>query len=108
MKRVIYMMDGIGSPADTSTGHGEVPSVKMNVIKPANETETISIPRKKVKLPDSPISAIRWLPDEPDGCINLMDGIESQTDMSSGHLDMPSVKTETIKPEIKVGNIRMG
>ena len=43
-KHAVYEMDGVRSHADMSTGQMDTPSIKMNVIKPGNKLETISIP----------------------------------------------------------------
>ena len=44
VKCAIYETDGVGSHTDTSTGQTDAPSIKMNAIKPANESETVRLP----------------------------------------------------------------
>lgn len=39
-KHIIYVTDGIGSPTDMSTGHGEIPSIKSDALTTENKTET--------------------------------------------------------------------
>ena len=41
-KRVIHEVDDIGSQTDVSTGHSDMPSIKMDSDIPANETGIIS------------------------------------------------------------------
>ena len=55
VKHVVVEMDGIGSHVDTSNGHGEVQSVKMDMLMPTNAPVNDSIPQKKGKLPDLPM-----------------------------------------------------
>ena len=43
-KHVIEVSDGIGSHADTSSGHGNVLSVETHAIKPENKMANVSIP----------------------------------------------------------------
>ena len=83
VRRVVCVMDGIGSPADTSTGHGEVPSVEMDTSRSANTLEIISIPQNKEKPPDLPVEAAWQHPHEPDGCRNFADTLNVHTDMHS-------------------------
>ena len=54
-KHVIYMTDGVGSPTDMLTGHGEIPCIGMDTYNTENEAEIISIPQKQMKSPDSPM-----------------------------------------------------
>ena len=86
-KRAIFETDGIRSHADMSTGHREAPSIESNTIKPVKAMEIIRTPRKKQKPPDSPISAPKWLPDEPGG-------LRNQTDASSICMDAYTIGNE--------------
>jgi len=45
-KHVIDVTVGVGSHADASNGHTDVPSVQMNALTTANAPETVSIPPK--------------------------------------------------------------
>ena len=46
--------DGVGSPTDTLTGHGDAPSIETDTLMPPDKLENVSIPQKKEKLPDLP------------------------------------------------------
>ena len=98
-KHVIEVMDGVESHADTSTGHGDTPSVETDMIKPANETKTISIPRKKVKPPDLPVVAATCAPEVSNGDRDLAEGL-------TVHSDTYSIETETEKTENEMAIIR--
>ena len=52
---------------DVLSGQMDTPSIETHMINPTNAPENIRIPQKKIKPPDSPISAIRRIPDEPNG-----------------------------------------
>jgi len=67
-KHVVNATDGIGIHMDTSNGHTDVSSVQIDALTTANATETVSIPRKQWKLPNSPIEVARGCPEEPNGC----------------------------------------
>ena len=77
-KHPVYEMDGARNHVDVLTGQKDTPSVKTDTIKPANETETISIPRKRVKPPDLPVEVTICTPAE-------LDGLGDRTDTSSIH-----------------------
>ena len=53
-KCLVKETDGVGCHMDASTGQTDAPSVETNAIKPENDPETISIPRKKVKPQNPP------------------------------------------------------
>ena len=72
-KHLVKEMDGVGNHADVSIGHGDVPSVNTDVIKPTDTPQIVSIPRKKNKPPDIPDSAGKWPPDEPNSLGDRMD-----------------------------------
>ena len=76
------------------TGHGDVPNVNMYAIKPENEMQIISIPRKREKPPDLPVEAARCIPEESDG-------LGDRTDMSSARTDIYSAGNETETSEIE-------
>ena len=80
--------DGIGSHTDVPSRHSDMSSIETDANRSANMTENISIPRKRVKLPDPPISAVKQLPDQPNG-------LSDQTDTSSMQTDMHSTENET-------------
>ena len=82
-RRVVCVTDGVGSPTDTSTGHGEVPSVEMDMSRSANAPEIVSIPRNKEKPPDLPVEAAWQHPHKPDGCRNFADTSNVHTDAHS-------------------------
>ena len=86
-KCAVFETDGIRSHADMSTRHREAPSIESNTIKPVKAMEIIRTPRKKQKPPDSPISAPKWLPDEPGG-------LRNQTDASSICMDAYTIGNE--------------
>ena len=99
VKRDIRKTDGIGSHTDVLNGLTDTPSVNMDVIKPANKPENISILQKKDKPPDLPSRSTRGHPDEPDGCRN-------PADMSSICTDMHSVGVGTETAEKEAENVR--
>ena len=87
-KCVVHAMDGVGSQTDASSGHGDVPSVEMDVLIPTNVPGIVRIPRKKKKPPNSPMEAARPCSDEPDGCRDHAEG-------SSARMHGHSVGNET-------------
>ena len=101
VKCSIWETDGVESQTDILSGHPDTPSVKTNPTKPTNETANVRLPRKKVKPPDSPISATRRAPDEPNSDGDLTEGL-------TVHMDGHSIETETEMAENRRGNIRMG
>ena len=104
VKRVIEVMDGIGSHVDMLSGHRNILSVKTHAIKPENETANIRLPCKKVKPPDIPIGPARVAPNEPDGCGNLADTSSVYTDVHSiGNKSETSVNETDIVRTHQVG-----
>ena len=99
VKHIIEVMDGVKSHADMLTGHGDTPSIETGMIKPANETKIISIPRKKVKPPDLPVVAATCTPEVLNGDGDLADGL-------TVHMDAYSIEMETEKAENKTAIIR--
>ena len=95
----VYETDGARNHADASTGQKDTPSIEMDTIKPANEMETISIPRKRVKPPDLPVEVTICTPVE-------LDGLGDRMDMSSVCMDMHSVGVGTEMAEKEAENIR--
>jgi len=87
-KYIVNTTDGIGSHADMSTEHGDVPRVNMDVAMTANEPETISIPQKQQKPPESSSQATRQTPNVPNTC-------RSHTDVLSMYMDMQSIAHQT-------------
>ena len=53
-KHLVYEMDGARTHMGTLTGQTDAPSIEMNMNKPANAPDIVSIPRKKAKPPDLP------------------------------------------------------
>ena len=99
VKRVVDMRDGIGSQSDVSSGHWDVPSIEMDVMTPVNVTETVSIPRKHAKPPDSPIGTTRRAPDELNSC-------GRHADASSGCTDAHSIETDRQMAANDMRNVR--
>ena len=98
-KHLVNETDGTGIHADRSTGQMDTPSVETNVIKPANKSETVRLPRKKRKPPDLPVEAARCTP-------GGSDGLRDHADASSVYMDMHSIgdKTETAGNQVR--NVR--
>ena len=100
----ITEMDGVETHAEALTGHGDVLNVNMYAIKPENEMQIVSIPRKREKPPDLPVEAARCAPEESDG-------LGDQMDTSSARTDIHSAGNETEMSEIEmkiVSNCRNG
>jgi hypothetical protein len=97
--RAVDETDGIGSHADASTRHEDAHSVKTDALKPANATEIVSTHLIELKRPNSPVG------DAKRG-VDVMDGLASHMDTSSGRMDAPSARTYAITPTDEVGNIR--
>ena len=66
-KRVMCEMDGLGSHADMSDGHLDIPSIETNALIPIIAPETVSTCPTEVKLPDIPDSTANWTLNESDG-----------------------------------------
>jgi len=94
-KRVIDATVGVGSHADASNGHTDVPSVQTNALTTANAKETVSTPRKRPKPPDSPSRSAKWTPDEPDGCGSHADASSVRTDAHCGGNETETAANET-------------
>ena len=94
-KRVIDATVGVGSHADASNGHMDVPSIQTNALTTANAKETISTPRKRPKPPDSPSRSAKWTPDEPDGCGSHADASSVRTDAHCGGNETETAANET-------------
>jgi len=74
VKRVINTTVGIGSHADASNGHMDVPSIQTNALTTANTPDVVSTPPRRKKPPDSPMDAEKHAPDGPNGCGSHVDG----------------------------------
>ena len=98
-KRVIEVMDGVGSHADTSSGRGDVQSVRTDAVIPAKATDNIRTTRKKEKPPDLPSRSAERYPDEPDCCGN-------HPNTSSVHTDAHRVGNERQMAENNAKNVR--
>jgi len=94
-KRIVNATDGVGSHANASSGHADVPNVQTNANKPANTPEIVSIPRKRTKPPDLPIGAAKRTPDKPNGCGDHTDGPSVRTDVHSVGTGTQSAANET-------------
>ena len=100
-KHVIYVTHGVGSYMDVSSGYMDVPSIQMDTIMTANETEVVSIPQMKPKLPDSPTEVARMAPDKPNGLGNHADRSNVHTDVKSGR-NRREVAANISKPTLMV------
>jgi len=60
-----------------------MPRVEMDTITTANMTEFISTPRKRERLPDSPVEAARQRSEEPNGYRHPADVLSIRMDMQS-------------------------
>ena len=98
-KHIVHATDGVRSQTDVSTGHGEVPNIQTDAIKPVNKPENISIPPEKAKPPDLPVKTVKRTPDEPNGLGN-------QTDGSSVRTDIHSIGNERQTAENNAKNVR--
>ena len=98
-KHVVDATDDIGSQTDTSSGYTDVPNVQRDVNKPTNAPDTVSIPRKKSKLPDSPIGPAKQAPDMPYGYRDRTDGLSMHRDMRSIEMsaEMAAEEAENIR-----------
>ena len=98
-KCLVLETDGTRNHTDTLNRSTDVPSIKTDRNRSVNMTENVSIPQKRVKLPDPPISAVKQLPDQPNGLGNQMD-------MSSMQTDTHSAGDETEVAENEMVNVR--
>ena len=98
-KHSIREMDGIGSHMDTSTWLMDIPSIKMNTLRPDDEMESVRTPQKKAKLPDLPSQSTKWNLDKPNGCGNHLDTSNVHTDACSigNNAGMAANNTENIR-----------
>ena len=93
-KRVVHATDGIRSQMDMSTGHGEVPNVQTDVIKPVNELKNVRMLRKRKKPHDSPSGAARRTPEDPNGYRDHADASSIRTDAHSVGMEMQMAVNE--------------
>ena len=91
--------DGLGDHADTSNIRTDVQSVETDALTPANEPETVRTTQND-STRNSPESAAKWTPDEPDGCGSHADG-------SSVHTDTQSVGNATGTATNEAKRVRM-
>jgi len=85
MKHAVDKTAGIGSHADMLTGHEDTHTVKMDVLKPINAPNIVSIPQMKPKLPDLHGDGARL-------ALNGPNGWGSHMDMLSAHMNVQSVR----------------
>ena len=103
-RRNVKETDGLVGHVETSTGPGDVLNIETYVIKPENETQIVSIPRRREKPPDIPIGPARAASDESDGCRN-------HADASSACMDTHTAEDETqmaVKETENVRNCQIG
>jgi len=77
--------NGTESHADASNGQADAPSIKMDMIRPANETECIRMCQIGSRTPDLPAGSTTSRSDA--------------TDSFGMHMDASSIQTDTITPE---------
>jgi len=82
--RAVDETDGIGSHADTSTGHEDAHSVQTDVDTPTIAPETVSIHPIEAKPPDPPAGSTTSRSDATDGFGNHADRSSMHTDAQSG------------------------
>ena len=82
-KRGVMETDGTGIHVDALSGRGDTLSVETNTSTTANEMQSVSIPRKKAKPPDSPVDTARTTPVEPNGFGDHADGSDAWMDVQS-------------------------
>ena len=94
-KHGVTEMDGAGIHVDASSGRGDALSVETNALTTANETQIVSIPRKREKPPDPPMDTARMAPDEPNGCRNRINALSMHTDAYSVGIERKTAANET-------------
>ena len=97
-KHVVNVMDGIGSWMDALTRPTDVLSIQMDALTTANATQSVSIPQKHAKPPDSPMETARRCPDEPNGCGSCADGWSICRDMYciGNNMETPANASEDV------------
>ena len=92
-------VNGVGSQTDVSTWHGDVQSVRTDVVIPEKATDNVRTTRTKEKLPDLPMETTRGRPGEPNGCGNHADG-------SSARMDAHTTEDKTQMAVNEMENVR--
>jgi len=88
-KHAIDEMDGLGGHTDALNGLTDVQSIETDTVMPTITPETVSTHQTESEAPNPPSGDAK--------CgIDMMDGLTSHTDMSSGRMDAPSVETDTL------------
>ncbi|KIM57362.1 hypothetical protein SCLCIDRAFT_28844 [Scleroderma citrinum Foug A] len=95
VKRGIMETDGAGIHVDASSGRGDALSIETNTSTTANEMQSVSIPRKKAKPPDSPVDTTRTTPVEPNGFRDHTDGSDAWMDVQSVGYKRETAENET-------------
>jgi len=85
----------MGTSSVRTDSHSTVNGVKMAV----NAPQSVNIPRKWTKPPDSPIEAERQCSEEPNTFGNHMDMLSAQTDTQS-------IQTDVLTPVNEAANVR--
>ena len=96
-KHAVDATDGVGSHADTSSEHADVPNVQTDANRPVNESKNVRMLRKRKKPPDSPVETARRRSDE-------RNGVGDRTDTSSVRMDAHCVGNdmETAENDTKI------
>ena len=92
-------VNGVGSQTDVLTWHGDVQSVRTDMVIPEKAMDNVRTTQTKEKLPDLPMETTRGRPGEPNGCGNHADG-------SSAHTDTHTTEDKTQTAVNKMENIR--
>ena len=93
-KRVMCETDSLGSHADTSDGHLDIPSIEKNVLIPIIAPDTVSTHPTEVKPPDIPYSTAKWTLNESDGLSSHADRLSARTGSQSVETDMEMARDE--------------
>lgn len=94
-------MDGIGSHMDVSSGHKGIKNIGTDANKAADMAQKVGTCRKRSKLPDSPIEAVRQCSHEPNGCGSHAEVLSTQTDVPNLGTDMQSITANARTPANK-------
>ena len=97
-KHGVRETDGLGSQTDTSSGHSDVPSIKLDTLIPTIAPAIIRTTRKRGKLPNLPTQSTKWLPYKPNSHGNCLVRLDGWTDVqnSGNEMETPADEAETI------------
>ena len=76
-----------GNPTDALSVQTDTPGVQTDALTPENTPQTVSIPRRRLIRPNSPLEAARQCSDEPNACGYPVDTSNAYTDMHSVESD---------------------